>query len=152
MRSETVEVDDCFGKEYAGKYVFREITWAKRSRIIQKHTRYHPVSGQVVNSDFVAIQAETIWASLKEQPVNQPITFERLMGEEEGIPVELGELLSKIANQLCGITRDEERFLSAPSEEANPTQRSHSSDCAKNSGGRQTNSQGNQHAQSRSSS
>jgi len=152
MRSETVELDDRFGIEYSGKYVFREITWARRSRIIQKHTRYHPVSGQVVNSDFVAIQAETVWASLREQPANKPISLDKLLGEEEGIPVELGELLSQIANKLCGITRDEERFLSAPSEEANHTQPSHSSDCAKNSGGHPTNLHSNRHAPSRSSS
>jgi len=34
MQKETVEIDERFGKEYAGRYVFEEITWAKRSRII----------------------------------------------------------------------------------------------------------------------
>ena len=67
MRRETINLGNEYGEEYAGKYVFQELTWAKRSRIIQKHTRYHPVSGQVVSSDFIAIQAETIWAALKEQ-------------------------------------------------------------------------------------
>ncbi len=144
MQKETIELNDCYGKEYTGKYVFQEITWAKRSRIIQKHTRYHPVSGQVVNSDFVAIQAETIWASLKQQPANKPITLEKLLNEEDGIPVELGELLSKIANKLCGITKNEERFLSAQSEEANHTQRSRDSVCVKNSDGHQTSLPSNQ--------
>jgi hypothetical protein len=152
MRSETVELDDQFGKEYAGRYVFQEITWAKRSRIIQKHTRYHAVTGQVIGSDFVVIQAETVWASLREQPVHRPVTLEKLLGEEDGIPVELGELFCKVANGLCGITRDEERFLSAQSEEANPIQHSHCSDCAKNSVGPQANSQSNQLKPSRSSS
>jgi len=123
MRTETIEIDERFGKEYAGKYVFQEITWAKRSRMIQKHTRYHPITGQVINSDFVAIQAETIWASLREQPANKPITLEKLLGEEDGIPIELGELFSKIANKLCGITPEEQRFLSEPSEEENHIQR-----------------------------
>jgi len=152
MRSETVELDDRFGKEYAGRYSFQEITWARRSRIIQKHTRYHPVSGQVVNSDFVAIQAETIWASLKEQPANKPISFERLMGEEDGIPVELGELFSKIVNKLCGMTRGEERFLSVQSEEADHTQRSQSFACARSSDGVRTSSPCNRPKQSRNSS
>jgi len=152
MQSRTIELDDRFGKEYAGTYVFTEITWAKRSRIIQKHTKYHPLSGQVVNSDFVAIQAETIWASLKEQPANKPINMEKLLSEEDGITVELGELFAKAVNGLCGITRDEERFLSEQSEEARRTQRSQCSDCAKNSGGHQTSSQNNQLKQSRSSS
>ena len=107
MREETVEIDGRFGKEYAGRYVFQEITWAKRSRIIQSHTSYHPTTGQIVKSDYVAIQAETIWASLKEQPETTPITLERLLGETDGIPVALGEFLSKIVNKLCGVLPEE---------------------------------------------
>jgi len=133
MRKQVIEIDSRFGEQYAGRYVFQEITWAKRSRIIQKHTKYHPITGQVVSSDFVAIQAETIWASLKEQPVKKPITLEKLLGEEEGIPIELGELLSKIANKLCGITLDEQRFLSEQSAEVNHIQHSQSLDSAKSS-------------------
>jgi hypothetical protein len=98
------------GVEYAGKYVFQELTWAKRSRIIQKHTKYHSITGQVINSDFIAIQAETIWASLKEQPPNQPLTLEKLLGEENGISIALGELLSKIVNNLCSLSRKKPLF------------------------------------------
>jgi len=107
MRTETLEVDNRFGEEYAGKYVFQEISWAKRSRVIQKNTKYHPVTGQVVNSDYVAIQAETIWASLKEQPAKRPVTLDRLISEEDGVPVGLGELFSQVVNQLCGVTLEE---------------------------------------------
>jgi len=152
MRTETVEIDDSFGKEYAGRYVFQEITWARRSRIIQKHTRYHSVTGQVINSDFVAIQAENIWASLKEQPPSKPITLERLLSEEEGVPIELGELFSKIANRLCGVTPEEQRFLSEPSEGKSLIQRSQSSESAKSSVGHRSNSQGNPPKPSKSSS
>jgi len=132
MRTEEVDIDERFGKEYAGKYVFQEITWAKRSRIIQKWTKYHPITGQVVSSDFVSIQAETIWASLREQPTSKPISLEKLLGEEQGIPIELGELFSRVANKLCGITPEEQRFLSEPSDEANRIQRSQSTDSVKN--------------------
>jgi hypothetical protein len=135
MRRETVEVGTEHGAEYMGKYVFQEITWAKRSRIIQKHTRYHPVSGQVLSSDFIAIQAETIWAALKEQPQTQPITLERLLGEENGIPIALGELLSQVVNDLCAVTREESAFLSEPSDAKNPTRQSQTSASAKNSAG-----------------
>ena len=144
MRKQTVNIGTEYGVEYTGKYVFQEITWAKRSRIIQKHTRYHPVSGHLLSSDFIAIQAETIWASLKEQPPNQPITLERLLAEENGVPIPLGELLSKVANNLCALTREETAFLSAPSDARNPTQQSPTSDCARNSGGAQPNLQSNQ--------
>lgn len=107
MRTETVKLDNRFGEEYAGKYVFKEMSWMKRSRIITKYTKYHPVTGQVMNSDLPAIQAETIWASLKEQPETRPITFEKLMDEEIGIPIELGELFSNIVNRLCSLTLEE---------------------------------------------
>ena len=109
MRKETVEIDERFGGEYVGRYVFQEITWAKRSRIIQKHTKYHPITGQVVSSDYVAIQAETIIASLKEQRKSNPITLEKLLSEENGVPVGLGELLSKAVNRVCGLTREERK-------------------------------------------
>ena len=100
MKTETLEIDGRFGEEYAGRYVFQEISWAKRNRIIQKYTKYHGVTGQVLKSDYVAIQAETIWASLKEQPEEKPITLDRLLSEEDGVPIELGELFSQVANKL----------------------------------------------------
>jgi len=108
LRTETLELDDRYGEEYAGRYVFSEISWAKRSRIIQKHTKYHPLTGQVLSSDYVAIQAETIMASLKEQPEHKPITLERLLNEEgDGVPAALGELFSSIVNKLCGLSSEE---------------------------------------------
>ena len=109
MRTESVEVDERFGKEYAGHYVFQEITWAKRNRILQKYTRYNPQTGLVITTDYVAIQAETVYASLKQQPENKPITLEKLLGEEEGVPIGLGELLSKIANKLNTVTVEESK-------------------------------------------
>lgn len=152
MRSEAVELDERFGKEYIGHYMFQEITWAKRSRIIQKYTKYHAVTGQVVDSDFVAIQAETIWASLREQPKNRPVTLEKLLSEDQGIPIDLGELFSRIANRLCGVSVDEQRFLSEPCDAANRTQPSQDSDSAKNSDGPHVNSSGSQPRQSKNSS
>jgi len=109
VQREELKVDDRFGREYAGQYLFEEITWAKRSRIIQKHTKYHPVTGRVIRSDYVAIQAETIIAALKEQPEKKPITLEKLLNEDDGVPVALGELLSKAANRVCGLTREERK-------------------------------------------
>jgi len=138
MRKEAVEIGEEYGPEYKGKYVFQEITWAKRSRIIQKHTKYSPVSGQIQSSDYVAIQAETIWASLKEQPEHKPISLEKLLSEEEGVPIQLGELFSQIVNRLNSISVEETRFLSEQSNDKSPIQPSQSSDSAKNSGGHLT--------------
>ncbi len=151
MRKETVNINSEYGAEYAGKYVFQELTWAKRSRIIQKHTKYHPITGQVVNSDFITIQAETIWAALKEQPPSMPITLDKLLGEENGVPIALGELLSKIANNLCALSREETTFLSEQSDAKTPTPSSPNFASAKNSAGPQHNLQNNPPEQSTNS-
>jgi len=151
MHRENIEIGTEYGAEFAGTYVFQELTWAKRSRIIQKHTRYHPMSGQVQSSDFIAIQAETIWAALKKQPANEPITLEKLLSEENGIPISLGELLSTIVNRLCALTREETGFLSEPSDDNDHTQPSQTLDSAKNSAGHQPNSPNNLPEQSMSS-
>jgi len=152
MRTETIELDERFGKEYAGRYVFQEISWAKRSRTIQKHTKYSQMTGQVMSSDYVAIQAETIYASLKEQPESKPITLEKLLSDEDGVPVGLGELFSQIANKLNGLTVQETRFLSEPSEGKRRTKKSRSTGSAKSSGGHPSSSRGSQRKPSKSSS
>lgn len=144
MRTEVLELDNRFGEEYAGRYVFQEISWAKRSRIIQKYTKYSQMTGQVVSSDYVAIQAETVWVSLKEQPESRPITLERLLSEENGIPIGLGELFSKIANRLNNVGLEEGLFLSEQSEGESQTQKSQSLGSVKSSVGPQGNSQGSQ--------
>ncbi len=151
MRRENLELGNEYGEEYAGTYVFQELTWAKRSRIIQKHTHYHPISGQVQNSDFIAIQAETIWASLKQQPPNEPVTLEKLLGEENGISIALGELFSSIVNRLCALTREETTFLSEPSDDSDHTPQSQSFASAKNSAGPQPSSPSSLQGQSTSS-
>ena len=152
MRTEKIELDERFGKEYAGRYVFQEISWAKRSRTIQKHTKYSQMTGQVMSSDYVAIQAETIYASLKEQPESKPITLEKLLSDEDGVPVGLGELFSQIANKLNGLTVQETRFLSEPSEGKRRTKKSRSTGSAKSSAGRPSSSRGSQRKPSKSSS
>ena len=151
MKQETLEVDSRFGEEYRGKYVFKEITWAKRNRIIQKHTRYNRLSGDVESSDFIAIQAETIMASLHGQPPSKPITLEKLLGEEDGIPIELGELFSKIVNRLNGMSHEDLRFLLEQLDEENRTVLFQSFGYAKNSAGPQPSLQGSQLEQCRSS-
>ena len=152
MRTETIELDERFGKEYAGRYVFQEISWAKRSRTIQKHTKYSQMTGQVMSSDYVAIQAETIYASLKEQPESKPITLEKLLSDEDGVPVGLGELFSQIANKLNGLTVQETRFLSEPSEGKRRTKKSRSTGSAKSSDGRPSSLKNSQRKLSKSSS
>lgn len=152
MQTEEITLDERFGKDYAGHYVFQEISWAKRSRIIQRHTKYSQVTGQVQSSDYVAIQAETIMASLKEQPEHNPISVEKLLSEDEGIPVGLGELFSHIANKVNSVSVQESRFLSERSAGNSRTSRSRSTDSAKSSDGPQTSLESSQLKPSKSSS
>jgi hypothetical protein len=135
MNSQNLEIDSRFGEEFAGKYVFKEITWAKRNRIIQKHTKYNNVTGEVVSSDFIAIQAETIMASMHGQPESHPITLEKLLSDEIGIPIDLGELFSKVVNQLNGMNREDLRFLLAQLSEESRIQLFSSFGFVKSSGG-----------------
>lgn len=152
MRTETIEIGEEYGSEYKGRYVFKEISWAKRSRIIQRHTKYSQMTGQVQSSDYVAIQAETVWASLKEQPKHNPISLEKLLSEDDGIPVGLGELFSQIANKLSSLTVQESRFLSEQSEGKSHTRKSRNTDSAKSSVGRRSSSENSQPKPSKSSS
>jgi hypothetical protein len=151
MRQEILELDQRFGKEYRGKYVFSEISWAKRNRIITAYTTYNQLTGEVVKSDFVAIQAATIMASLHGQPDSHPITLEKLLSEEDGITNDLGETLVKIANRVCSLDKAETRFLSEQSDVKNPTMPSQNSDSAKNLAGHQDNLQSNQQEPSNNS-
>ena len=147
MQKETVVIDERFGKEYAGTYIFKEITWAKRSRIIQKHTKYHSVTGQVISSDYIAIQAETIWASLKKQPRRKPINLQKLLSETDGIPIGLGEQFSRVANKLCSIGRQDVRFLLEQLDEESRTQLFLTFGYVKNSAGPQKSSVSSQQRQ-----
>jgi hypothetical protein len=151
MRQEAIEIDNRFGEEYQGKYVFKEITWAKRNRIIQKHTKYSRLSGEVESSDFIAIQAETIIASMHGQPASKPLTIEKLLSEEEGIPIELGEIFAKAVNSLNGMGHEDLRFLLEQLDEESRTRLLSSFGYAKLSGGLQQSSQSSQQEQSRSS-
>ncbi len=140
MRRRTIDLDNRFGDEYAGHYILQELTWAKRSRIIQRHTKYNQMTGQVEESDFIAIQAETIWASLIEQPSTKPISLSKLLAEQDGVPIGVGELFSQVTNDLNNVGVQETAFLSEPSEGANRIPPSQTSDSAKNSVGPQKSS------------
>jgi hypothetical protein len=105
----------------------------------------------VVSSDYIAIQAETIMASLKEQPPNEPITLEKLLGEEEGIPIGLGELFSQIVNRLNNVGFEETAFLSEPLNVKSQTKPSQSSVSAKSSAGHHASSLNSQQKPSNSS-
>jgi hypothetical protein len=104
-------VDDSYGPEFAGRYVFKPITWAKKRGIIAKHRKISHVNGQVISSDDTQIDAELILASLKSQPEGNPITLKRLLDEEDGIPDDLVEKLILKTREQNGLSDGEISFL-----------------------------------------
>ena len=152
MNQEKVHIDDRFGKEFEGDYLFKEMFWAKRNRIIQRHTTYNKVDGTIQNSDFFAIQAESVMASLHSQPDTKPLTLEKLLSEENGIPPALGEMLSKTVNNLNSVGREDLRFLLEQLDEESRTQLLQSLGYVKNSDGHPDNLPGSQQKQSNASS
>ena len=73
------------------------------------------------------------------------------MDEENGVPIELGELFSKVANKLNGMGHEDLRFLLEQLDEESRTALLSSFGYAKNSVGVQQSSQSSQLERSRSS-
>ena len=111
MRKASVEVDGKFGEEYKGKYVLRELSWAKKSRIAENYMKIDGQTGEVLRTDYVAIQAETLYAAIVAQPEPRPITIAKLLDEENGVPDGLFKLFLKASNSINGVSPEEARFL-----------------------------------------
>ena len=106
MRKE-VKLDNYFGKEYSGKYVFQTISWATSNRITGDCTSVDPVSRRS-SVDLKRLQALMLDATMIERP--KEITLDLLMSEEpdKGLPPALGDLLMSLADKVNGYG-DEDR-------------------------------------------
>ncbi len=111
MRKVSVEVDEKYGPEYKGKYVLRELSWAKKSRLAENYMKIDPHTGEVLKTDYVAIQAETLYAAIVAQPEPRPITIAKLLDEENGVPDGLFKFFLKASNSINGVDPEEARFL-----------------------------------------
>src|SRR4030042_757937 len=111
MRKISVEVDDKYGSEYRGKYVLRELSWAKNIRSAENYMKIDAQTGEVLRTDYVAIQAETLYAAIVAQPESRPITIAKLLDEENGVPDGLCKLFLKASNSINGVDPEEARFL-----------------------------------------
>jgi hypothetical protein len=85
------------------------------------------------------------------QPNSKPITLEKLLSEEDGVSIELGELFSKVVNGLNGMSREDLRFLLEQLDEESRTRLFQSFGFVKPSAGPQQSSPSNQLGQSKSS-
>jgi hypothetical protein len=114
-KEEEFDVDESYGQEYRGHYVARQLPWAVRKEIIEKYTQYNHQTGQVLNINHTAIQAEFVLASLK-QPgkglgTANPITLEKLLSRDIDtcVPPELAELLEKKVNSVINLSVEERK-------------------------------------------
>ena len=102
-KEKEIKLNDRFGKEFSGSYVFESISWGKSNQITSDCTSISPV-GQKSSVDMKRLQALMLYASLKEKP--KAITLERLLSEDsdEGLPPALGELLMACADHVNGFS------------------------------------------------
>jgi len=104
LLEKTIKIGDQFGKKYAGKYVFKSISWGKTNRLTEDCTSYDRQGRPKTNLKMLS--AKLLLATLRECP--QVITYSHLMDESDnGIPSGLGQLLSKHADQVNSDTPEE---------------------------------------------
>lgn len=103
-----IELKDEFGKEYKGKYIFQSISWGKSNEITSKCTSVNPHTKQS-KVDLKRMQALMLDATMIERP--SLITLQKLLDEENGIPMSLGELLMQVADYVNGFGEEERKKL-----------------------------------------
>lgn len=109
-KQEEFDIDESYGQEYKGHYVARQIPWALRKEIIERYTQYNHQTGQVLNINHTAIQAEFVLASLK-QPASKPINLEKVLSRDIDtcVPPELAELIEKKVNSVINLSAEERK-------------------------------------------
>jgi hypothetical protein len=108
MRKE-VKLDNTFGNEYSGKYVFSSISWAKSNDITSQCTQSNPLTKQTT-IDLKKLQAMTLDAVMVDRP--KAVTLEKLMCEgENGLPLPLGELLMAMCDRVNGYSSEDREQL-----------------------------------------
>jgi hypothetical protein len=128
--TETVTINKRFGEEFEGVYEFRQITQGEYEKIL---ISYMDALGKVPKQDILKVNREMLWLSIVNQPANKPLCKDVIL--QGRIPYGLSIKLQGAYDKVNGIEPEEQRFLSSPSDESNPTQDSQSLSSAKNSDG-----------------
>jgi len=103
-----IKIDNRFGKEYSGEYIFRSITWGRSNEVTSECTSMNPITKQT-KVDLRRLQALMLDATMVERP--KEITIEKLLSLEDGIPMALGELLMAAADYVNGFSQKEREEL-----------------------------------------
>lgn len=126
----TIKVDKRFGAQYEGTYEFRQVTQGEYERIV---VSYMDALGKVAKQDILKVNREMLWLSIKQQPESKPLSRELIV--QGHLPHGLSVKLQEAYDKANGLTLEEQRFLSSPSEENNPTQSLSNSSYANDSAG-----------------
>lgn len=130
METAKAKIDKRFGEQFVGDYEFRQITQGEYERVL---VSYMDASGKVPKQDILKVNRECLWMSLVSQPASKPLYKDLIV--QGRLPYGLSLKLQEIYDNVNGIEMDEQRFLSSPSDENNPTPDSQNSSYASDSDG-----------------
>jgi hypothetical protein len=130
MYTEKIKIDSRFGEQFVGDYEFRQITQGEYERVL---ISYMDAAGKVPKQDILKVNRECLWMALVNQPASKPLYKDLIV--QGRLPYGLSLKLQEVYDKVNGIDVEEQRFLSLPSDESNPTPDSPSSLCASDSGG-----------------
>ena len=130
MYTEKIRINERFGEQFVGDYEFRQITQGEYERVL---VSYMDAAGKVPKQDILKVNRECLLMSLVSQPASKPLYKDLIV--QGRLPYGLSLKLQEVYDNVNGIEMDEQRFLSSPSDENNPTPDSQSSSCASDSDG-----------------
>jgi hypothetical protein len=122
METQKVSIDKRFGSQFLGDYEFRQITQGEYERVL---VSYMDAAGKVPKQDILKVNRECLWMALTGQPDSKPLCKELIV--QGRLPYGLSLKLQEAYDRVNGIEVEEQRFLSSPSDENNPTPGSQSS-------------------------
>lgn len=116
MSAEKVKIDKRFGEKFLGDYEFRQITQGEYERVL---VSYMDASGKVAKQDVLKVNRECLFMALVSQPNSKPLSKDLVV--QGRLPYGLSIKLQEAYDKVNGIEMEEQRFLSSPSGENNPT-------------------------------
>ena len=111
-----VQIDKRFGSQFEGSYEFRQITQGEYEKLL---VSYMDAVGKVPKQDILKVNRECLWLALVHQPDSKPLNRDLVV--QGRLPYGLSIKLQEAYDKVNGIEMEEQRFLSSPSGENNPT-------------------------------
>lgn len=114
--TKSVQIDKRFGSQFEGVYEFRQITQGEYEKLL---IGYMDAVGKVPKQDILKVNRECLWIALISQPDSKPLCRDLIV--QGRLPYGLSLKLQETYDKVNGIEMEEQRFLSSPSAENNPT-------------------------------